>query len=375
MLRISNLIKSSVLDAKERSLDGSIAIWNMTNRCNLSCMHCYSKATLQSEDALSFSDIASTLEQMRDAGVKFLIISGGEPLTRGDIFDIANVCRELGIVTSLSTNGLHIRSSNVQKIADSFDYIGISIDGSEKTHDRFRALEGSYAMSISALRLLLGHTQRVGIRFTITKETKEDLPFVFELAEGLNIPKIYISHLVYSGRGLDNLAMDLSQEERYEAVSFILDKAFEYFKNDRGIEIVTGNMEPDAVFLAMRFLQEYGEHYPKLAKRLESWGGNSAARKLFNIDSRGNVKPDPFSHIVLGNIKEKPFGEIWNSADNETLSFLRKHPRELEGACGECEYILVCNGGSRARAYVVHGDLKAEDPSCYLEEIISRGTI
>lgn len=273
MLRISNLIKSSVLDAKERSLDGSIAIWNMTNRCNLSCMHCYSKATLQSEDALSFSDIASTLEQMRDAGVKFLIISGGEPLTRGDIFDIANVCRELGIVTSLSTNGLHIRSSNVQKIADSFDYIGISIDGSEKTHDRFRALEGSYAMSISALRLLLGHTQRVGIRFTITKETKEDLPFVFELAEGLNIPKIYISHLVYSGRGLDNLAMDLSQEERYEAVSFILDKAFEYFKNDRGIEIVTGNMEPDAVFLAMRFCKSTGSTIRSSQKDLNRGAG------------------------------------------------------------------------------------------------------
>lgn len=375
MLRISNLISSSVLGLKERALDGSIAIWNMTNRCNLSCMHCYSKATLQSKDALTFDEIAGTLAEMKKAGVKFLIISGGEPLTRGDIFDIADVCKELGIMTSLSTNGLYIKNSNVQKIADSFDYIGISIDGSEKTHDRFRALEGSYAASLEALKLLLLYTSKVGIRFTVTKETQADLPHIFWLSEELKIPKIYISHLVYSGRGLDNLSIDLSKKERYEAVKFVLDKAFEYLKKGSKTEIVTGNMEPDAVFLAKRFLQEYESSHENLINKLKQWGGNSAAKRLLNIDSNGNVKPDPFSHIHLGNIKETPFDEIWNDDKNEILSFFRKTPRELEGVCKDCEYLSICNGGSRARAYAVYGDLRAEDPSCYLNEIISRGTV
>lgn len=375
MLRISNLIKSSVLDTKERSLDGSIAIWNMTNRCNLSCMHCYSKATLAGEDPLGFEDIANTLPLMKKAGVKFLIISGGEPLARGDIFDIAALCRELGIVTSLSTNGLYIHKSNLEKVVQSFDYIGISIDGSEKTHDRFRALDGAYALSIKAISLLAKETKKVGVRFTLTKETKDDLPFIFELAEKLRIPKIYISHLVYSGRGLDNLSMDLSKKERYEAVSYILDKAFEYFKNGSDIEIVTGNMEPDAILLSKRFLNKYEEHHHRLISKLESWGGNSAARRMLNIDSFGNVKPDPFSHVVLGNIKEKPFDEIWGDDENGILFFFRGHPRVVGGGCENCDYIRICNGGSRARAYAVHGDIRAEDPSCYLDEIISRGAV
>jgi Fe-coproporphyrin III synthase len=372
MLRISNLIKSSILDTKERSLDGSIAIWNMTNRCNLSCMHCYSKATLDSKDLLSFEEIVSTLEHMYLSGVKFLIISGGEPLTRSDIFDIADACKRIGIITSLSTNGLYIHQKNVEKIARSFDYIGISIDGREETHDRFRALKGSYNLSINALKLLLEHTNRVGIRFTITKETQDDLPYIFELAEELNIPKIYISHLVYSGRGLDNLSIDLTPQERFEAVEFIIDKAFEYYECETPIDIVTGNMEMDSVLLEQRFLATYPEFHENLITRLRVWGGNSAGRKLLNIDSSGNVKPDPFSHIILGNIKERSFGQIWQDETSEMLEFLRHHPRQLDGKCENCEHLDICNGGSRARSWAIHEDIRASDPSCYLNEIFGK---
>ncbi len=369
MLRISNLIKSSIENTKERSLDGSIAIWNMTNRCNLSCMHCYSKAELQGSDALSLEDITNALNELAKGGVRFLIISGGEPLARDDIFDIANICKKLGIITSLSTNGLYIHTHNIEKIVATFDYIGISIDGRESAHDNFRQLKGSFKLSLSALKLLLKHTDRVGIRFTITNETLPDLGYIFELAEELKIPKIYISHLVYSGRGYDNLKMDVSPKQRCEAVEYILDKAFEYYDNSTGIDIVTGNMEMDGVALAKRFLSDRREHYDNLIIRLKQWGGNSAGKKLVNIDSNGNVKPDPFSHITLGNIKERSFNEIWND-DSDILNFLRTKPRELGGKCGDCNYLDMCNGGSRARAWAISGDIRAQDPSCYIEEIL-----
>ncbi len=367
MFRLSNLLSSVVENRSARVLDGSIAIWNFTNRCNLSCMHCYSKADLDAVDTLKTEDIFKTLDKFKENGVKFLIFSGGEPLTRKDLYDIANRCKELGIITYLSTNGLYIGKNNAQKIIDTFNYIGISIDGSEDTHDHFRGLKESFKESMKAVKLLNSFEgSKVGIRFTITKETYDDLKFIFELAEKENIPKIYISHLVYSGRGLENLEMDLTKEQRREAVNYILDKAFEYYENGRDIEIVTGNMEQDALL----FLEKFGEKYPDLKQEMEnrliSWGGNSAGRKLLNIDSEGNVKPDPFFPKIIGNILDEDFSDIWTKKPIELLKKLRVHPREISGKCSECDYINICNGGSRSRAYAIYGDMWAEDPSCYL---------
>ena len=180
MFRLSNLLKSVLEQKSARVLDGSIAIWNFTNRCNLSCLHCYSKADLDAVDSLSTDKIMETLPKLKANGVKFIIFSGGEPLTRKDIFDIASKCRELGIITYLSTNGLYIKKSNAQKILDTFNYIGISIDGSEEVHDKFRGLKGSFVESMKAVDLLNSYNQtKVGIRFTITKDTYDDLEFIF----------------------------------------------------------------------------------------------------------------------------------------------------------------------------------------------------
>jgi len=369
MFRLSNLLKSVTEGNKARVLDGSIAIWNFTNRCNLSCLHCYSRADLDSEDVLTTEAIMDTLPRLKANGVKFLIFSGGEPLTRKDIYDIAAKCKALGIVTYLSTNGLYVKTSNAEKILDTFDYIGISIDGSPEVHDAFRGLKGAFVESMKAVDLLNSYGRtKVGIRFTMTKDTYDDLPFIFELAEAHNIPKVYISHLVYSGRGLDNLAMDLSKEQRIKAVDFILDKAFEYHESGREIEIVTGNMEMDAIRFLERFSAQYPEHAQEMERRLIAWGGNSAGRKLLNIDSEGNVKPDPFFPLTIGNILTQDFSDIWTNEPAEVLDKLREHPRHLGGRCAECRYLPVCNGGSRSRAYAIHGDLWAEDPSCYLTD-------
>ena len=374
MFRLSNLLKSVVEDKPSRVLDGSIAIWNFTNRCNLSCLHCYSKATLDSKDLLSTNDILANLPKLKESGVKFLIFSGGEPLTRHDLFEIANSCKELGIVTYLSTNGLYVKNSNAKKILDTFNYVGISIDGSPKIHDKFRGLEGAFEESMKAVKLLNSYNlSKVGIRFTITKETLPDLEFIFELCEKEHIPKIYISHLVYSGRGLDNLEMDISKEQRVKAVNFIIDKAFEYYKNGRDIEIVTGNMEMDAIVFLDRFAKEYPELKSEMVKRLKSWGGNSAGRKLLNIDSKGNVKPDPFFPYTIGNLLKDDFRDIWSGENSEMLQKLRIHPRELEGKCKECKYLDICNGGSRSRAWAIYDNLWAQDPSCYLEDITKEG--
>ena len=367
MFRLSNLLKSTVEGKKSRELDGSILIWNFTNRCNLSCLHCYSKSTLDESDTLSTEKILSTIPQLKRAGIRFVIFSGGEPLTRKDIFEIAETFKKEGIFTYLSTNGLYINPSNAKKIIDTFGYIGISIDGREEIHDKFRGLKGSFAKSMQAIKLIQQNGGKIGIRFTITKETAESLEFIFDLAEKENIDKIYISHLVYSGRGLDNLKMDLTRQQRKKAVDFIINKAFEYYDNGKDIDIVTGNMEMDAIVFMREFAKRYQDKSALLEEKLKSWGGNSAGVKLVNINSEGDVKPDPFFPVTIGNIYDRPFDEIWLDKNNEILNKLRKKPRNIKGKCENCEFIEICNGGSRPRAWAISGDLWDEDPSCYID--------
>lgn len=375
MLRVSNLIKSTLENTQQKGLDFSIAIWNITNRCNLSCLHCYSKASLESKDVLSTKNIVDTLPSLLNAGIKFIIFSGGEPLLRRDIFEIANECKKLGIITYLSTNGLLINDSNIPDIVSHFNYIGISIDGKPSIHDKFRGIKGSFVKTVSNVLKLLNYTKNVGIRFTLTKNTVKSLQFIFTLVEKYRIPKIYISHLVYSGRGLENFKMDLSKKKRRIVVNYILDKAFYYYRNKKNIEIVTGNMEQDAVMLLKRFNKDYPEYTDILYQKLLNWRGNSAGVKLVNIDSFGNVKPDPFFPYILGNIKERSFEEIWKNEDNLLLNFLRQYPRDIDGRCKNCYFLPICNGSSRSRAFAIYNNIKAEDPSCYLNEKEIRGKL
>ncbi len=373
MFRLSNLIKSVTNGQKERSLNGNIIIWNFTNRCNLACHHCYSYANPNSEDFLTTEFIVDSIKELKKAGIKFVIFSGGEPLIRKDIFVISKAMREAGIITYLSTNGLYVDEKNVDNIIKYFNYIGISIDGIEEVHDEFRGLKGAYKKSLEAIALIQKHGGNAGIRFTITNETKESFYSMFDLAEEIGVDKIYISHLVYSGRGLDNLKIDISKEERRKFVEFTIDKAFEYIKDGRDIDVVTGNMEMDAIVFLNIFSKKYPELKDEMIKRLKSWGGNSAGVKLGNIDWLGRVKPDPFFPYYIGNMSETPFSEIWLNKDNEMLNKLREYPRKISGYCKDCGVLDICNGGSRSRANAIYDDLWAQDPSCYLSDNEKRG--
>jgi len=361
MLRVTQYIKASLKGRVLNPLEGVILIWNLTNRCNLYCKHCYAWANSE-KDELSLEEIKEIVKELSKNGVKFAILSGGEPLLREDIYEISKFLRESSIKTYLSTNGLLINSQIVKEIKENFDYVGISIDGNPKIHDKFRGKRGAFKESIKAVELCLSEGIRVGLRFTLTSFTKSSLPYVFKLAEEIGIPKVYISHLVYAGRG--QRLSSLEKKEYRQTVNFIIKKAFEYVEKGIGIEIVTGNNEADAVVLYEEFKKRYPDKTNFLYETLRNWGGNQAGVRLVNIDHKGNVKPDPFFFHSLGNLREKGFTEIWNS--NGILSRLREKPRKVKGKCQNCKYLAICNGNSRARAYFVYGDYFAEDPLCYI---------
>ncbi|WP_456400037.1 radical SAM protein [Persephonella sp.] len=362
MLRITEYIRKSLNGEVIRPFKGIILIWNLTNACNLFCKHCYSAANLKRSDEPSIDEIKKQIPYLKKAGVKVLILSGGEPLLRDDLFEIAALFKENGFSVTLSTNGILINKSNIEEIKKYFSYVGISIDGDEKTHDAFRGMTGSFSKALNSLRLLIDAGIKTGLRFTISSFTYKSIPFIFDLAEKEKIPKIYFSHLVYSGRG-----RNLTQAEKDDyrkIVEYIIDRSFFYVEENININVVTGNNEADGVILLQEFSKRFPEKKDLLYKNLKIWGGNQAGVRIFDIDHRGNVKPDTYFPLKLGNIKEKNFYEIWNS--NGILSKLREHPRKIEGRCKQCEYIEICNGNSRSRAYAVYGDYFKEDPECYI---------
>ncbi len=125
----------------------------------------------------------------------------------------------------------------------------------------------------------------------------------------------------------------------------------------------------DSILFLDRFAKRYPDLKSKMESRLLQWGGNSAGRKLLNIDAEGNIKPDPFFPITIGNILDEEFLDIWRDNPTKLLRDLREFPRELKGKCKDCRYLEICNGGSRSRAYAIYGDIWEFDPSCYIEEI------
>ncbi len=369
MLRMTDYIKKSLEPNSyanphtNKHYQGRMLIWNITNDCNLSCEHCYaSSGKREKYEMITPEHVLSAVKSLKKADVKAVILSGGEPLMSPYLFDIAKIIKDEGFAVSLSTNGTMINEKNVGIINSLFNYVGISIDGSEKTHDGFRKKEGAYKASIKSLRLLTANRINAGLRISLTSYNYRDLGFIFKLAEKEGVKKIYISHLVYSGRG--NSISEINKQVHKKISLYIAEMAFNYIKKGIPISIVTGNNEPDAILLLAMFKRFYPEFYENMYDQILNWGGNQSGNRIINIDYSGFVKPDPFFKYSGGNIKERDFFEIINN--DKLFSELRQTPRKLKGRCEKCKYLRICNGGSRARAYAVYEDYFQEDPACFM---------
>ena len=179
MFRVSRFMNEILRPTRfdrERRASGPVVIWNLVRRCNLACIHCYSiSADVEFPGELSSAEAISVLHDLKVARVPALILSGGEPLLRKDIFEIGSRAKAMGFHTALSTNGTLIDVPLATRIRDTgFDYVGISLDGLEETHDRFRKKKGAFEKSLGALRLLRDMGVKVGVRFTLTRDNAAD---------------------------------------------------------------------------------------------------------------------------------------------------------------------------------------------------------
>jgi heme d1 biosynthesis radical SAM protein NirJ len=354
---------------------GPVVIWNLIRRCNLTCQHCYAlSADHDYAGELSTGEVFTVMDDLKAFRVPVLILSGGEPLLRPDLFAIAARAKAMHFYVGLSTNGTLIDSGAAERVAATgFDYVGISLDGLRDTHDKFRRLVGAFDRSLAAVRLLRARGVKVGLRFTMTALNAHDLPPMLRLMRDEQVDKFYFSHLNYAGRGNIHRAKDAQFAATRDALDLLFERAWCAARDGLTEEYVTGNNDADGPYL-LRWLRRWhpdlhARWHKPLREHLVAWGGNASGVNVANIDNLGQVHPDTmWWHHTLGNVRERPFSAIWADCSDPLMAGLKSRPRSVGGRCASCLHFDICGGNTRVRAQQVTGDAWAEDPGCYLDD-------
>jgi radical SAM protein with 4Fe4S-binding SPASM domain len=348
-----------------------IVVWNITRTCNLRCVHCYSDshATAYAGE-LTNAQARGVIDDLAGFGIPALLFSGGEPLVRPDLFELMHYARGKGLRLTLSTNGTLIDEPTAKRLRGiGLSYVGISLDGIGKTNDLFRGKDGAFEAAVNGMRNCRAVGQKVGLRLTLTRRNCQDLHQIFDFIESADIQRACFYHLVYSGRG--NTADELQPADVRRAMDVILERTMDFHRRGLGKEILTVDNHADNAYIYLR-LRELD---PERAEQVYQWmawnggGANSSGVGIANIDTQGNVHPDQFwQSATLGNVKQRPFSQIWSDNSIPLLAQLRNRLPLLKGRCGACRFKPICGGSFRVRAFQVYGDPWAEDPACYLAD-------
>jgi radical SAM protein with 4Fe4S-binding SPASM domain len=350
-----------------------VVFWNLTDRCNLSCAHCYSKSGpgRTTEGELTTAEALSVIDDFAAMCIPLVLFTGGEPLLREDIWDLARYAKNRGIKMALSTNGTLITPDIACRIKDSgIEYAGISLDGAcAETHDRFRNSPGAFEQTIRAFASCKEAGLRCGVRVTLTKENCRELESLVDLSLSLGASRFCLYWLVPTGRGSDSYTrLQLDRDEVIEALSLLYRKAKE--TDPTAMEFLTVDAPQDCIHLLASMEQDGSEDLADARELLESLkGGCSAGTRVANIDAQGNVFPCQFARspeFLVGNVRHQPFSRIWGDSTNPVLVQFREKQARFGGRCAGCTYRDLCGGGCRVRAFAVNGDFFAEDPFCFL---------
>ncbi len=294
---------------------------------------------------------------------------------RKDLLELAQYATDKGIRAVISTNGTLITkeiAAKLQKVG--LSYVGVSLDGLEKTHDRFRGKKGAFAAAIEGIRNCRDAGIKVGIRFTVNKHNLIDVPDMFELLRKENIERMCFYHLVYTGRGSKLREEDLTHVETRKLIDLIAAQTKKMFDDGLSPEILTVDNHADGPYLYLKMKKENPRRAKEILELLEMNEGNSSGLGIGCVSWDGEVYPDQFwRNQSLGNVRQRSFGEIWTDEKNELLMQLKDKKKHVRGRCAGCMWLSVCGGNFRARAESV-GDLWGPDPACYLtdEEISER---
>jgi 12,18-didecarboxysiroheme deacetylase len=348
-----------------------VVVWNAGRRCNLHCVHCYSHSKNQEYTGeLTTDEGKALIDDLAEFGAPVILFSGGEPLMRLDLFELAEYAVSRGLRAVFSTNGTLITDEAAARLAAiGLSYVGISLDGLRETNDKFRGVPGAFDRALEGVRNCMSRNLKVGLRFTINKRNAQDIPGIFDLLEEEKIPRICFYHLVYAGRGSALVEEDLAHEESRRVIDLIIDRTADLHRRELPTEVLTVDNHCDGPYLYMRMLREGNPHAEDVMRLLLMNGGNSSGIGIGCVSWDGSVHADQFwRHLSFGNVRERPFSKIWTDTSHPIMAKLKEKKKHVTGRCAACRFLDVCGGNFRVRPEAVTGDLWAPDPACYLTD-------
>jgi 12,18-didecarboxysiroheme deacetylase len=348
-----------------------VVVWNMTRRCNLKCVHCYAQAVdPEGKDEIDTRAGKEIIDDLAQFGSPVMLFSGGEPLVRKDLPELASHAVSRGMRAVISTNGTLITPQKARELkAVGLSYVGISLDGGKEVHDHFRGVPGAFDKAMQGVENCQTEGLKVGLRFTLNRRNVQEVPEIFDILERLEVPRVCFYHLVYSGRGTELMKEDLDHAETRQVVDLITDRTKSLFDRGKPTEVLTVDNHADGPYLYLRLLKEDPDRAEEVMKLLNYNEGNNSGRGIGCISWDGAVHADQFwREHVFGNVLERPFSEIWMDENIDLLSKLKDKKKYVTGRCAKCKYLPICAGNFRARAEAYYGDVWAPDPACYLTD-------
>jgi len=348
-----------------------VVVWNVTQRCNLKCVHCYAHAkALANDNELSTREGKELIDDLAGYGAPVILFSGGEPLVRKDLPELAGYAVDKGMRAVISTNGTLIKAKLARTLKRiGLSYVGISLDGMQEINDRFRGVSGAFQSAMDGIKNCQDAGIKVGLRFTINKFNVDEIPHIFNLIEEMDIPRVCFYHLVYAGRGTELVEEDLTHEATRSAVDLIINETKRLHDIGKPKEVLTVDNHADGPHLYLKLRKEDPQRAKGVLELLQWNEGNNSGRGIGCVSWDGEVHPDQFwRHLSLGNVRQRPFSEIWTDLSNPLLEKLKEKKKHVKGRCADCRWLDICGGNFRVRAEATTGDVWAPDPACYLTD-------
>ena len=375
MINVSKLYcglagQSDHLRYGKRDSVGPIVVYNCTSRCNLRCLHCYAASDSARRDAeLSTAQAKKLLVGLVETNAPVVLFSGGEPLLRPDLFELLAEAKRIGLRTVISTNGTLIDSDTANKLAEmKVGYVGISIDGPEEFHNRFRQTSGCFKATMTGFENCRKANLRMGLRFTITNTNKEQVPAVFDICKDNGIRRVCFYHLIRSGRAKDIEAQVVSSTDTRKVMDVILERTADFVSKGLLDEVLTVGNHADGPYLLVK-MQQQGENIDQPKQLLLANGGNRIGQGIASVGWDGSVYADQFwRNYSLGNITQKTFKQIWTNENEPVLQKLRNKSKFADKHCLKCKWFDLCKGNFRFLG--PDPDIKnwRLEPNCYLTD-------
>jgi 12,18-didecarboxysiroheme deacetylase len=348
-----------------------VVVWNVTRRCNLKCVHCYAHAkNIAFDNELTTVQGKELIDDLSAFGSPVMLFSGGEPLVRKDLPQLAAYAVEKGMRAVISTNGTLITPIMARTLKEiGLSYVGISLDGMKEINDRFRGVNGAFRSALEGIKNSQDAGIKVGLRFTINKFNVKEIPKIFQLLDEMDIPRVCFYHLVYAGRGTELVKEDLSHEETRAALDLIIDQTKRLHAAGKPKEVLTVDNHADGPYIYLRLLKEDPQRAKEVLELLKWNEGNNSGRGIGCVSWDGEVYADQFwRHYSFGNVKDRPFSKIWMDSSEPLMGKLKEKKKHVKGRCATCNWLDVCGGNFRVRAEAVSDDVWAPDPACYLTD-------